>query len=78
MSFLKKTWDRLTGRRVEVYRDKRGEWRWHVVARNGRYLSDSGQGYNRRKDCLAKAVSLFPHLPVEYYDLRTSTWVKVQ
>ncbi len=34
--------------RFEVYRDEKGEFRWRLRARNGRILSDSGEGYKRR------------------------------
>lgn len=36
-----------------LYRDNAGEFRWRLKARNGRTLADSGEGYNREKDCLA-------------------------
>ena len=32
----------------KIYRDEKGEWRWHLIARNGRILADSGEGYKRR------------------------------
>lgn len=32
----------------EVYTDKSGEWRWRLVARNGRIIADSGEGYSSR------------------------------
>jgi uncharacterized protein YegP (UPF0339 family) len=35
-----------------VYQDKKSEWRWKVVAANGRVLADSGEGYKRRANCL--------------------------
>jgi uncharacterized protein YegP (UPF0339 family) len=37
---------------VEVYRDKKREWRWRVRAANGRVLADSGEGYKRRSDAV--------------------------
>lgn len=36
--------------RVEIYKDKRGEWRWRVKHSNGRILADSGEGYSRKSD----------------------------
>lgn len=30
---------------VEYYKDKAGRWRWRAIARNGRIVADSGQGY---------------------------------
>ncbi|MDX1744720.1 MAG: DUF1508 domain-containing protein [Halobacteriales archaeon] len=32
----------------EVYTDRAGEWRWRLVAPNGRILADSGEGYSSR------------------------------
>jgi uncharacterized protein YegP (UPF0339 family) len=29
----------------EVFRDRGGQWRWHLKAANGRILADSGEGY---------------------------------
>ena len=34
--------------KLEIYRDGRGEWRWRLLASNGRILADSGEGYRRR------------------------------
>ena len=36
-----------------VYRDRVGDWRWHLKAANGRIIADSGEGYANRADCLA-------------------------
>lgn len=30
---------------VHVYRDLKGEWRWRLVATNGRIVADSAEGY---------------------------------
>ena len=35
----------------EIYKDRRGEYRWRFIASNGRILADSGEGYVRRSDC---------------------------
>lgn len=32
----------------EVYKDQAGEWRWKLIAANGKTLADSGEGYRRR------------------------------
>jgi uncharacterized protein YegP (UPF0339 family) len=36
-----------------VYRDKSGYWRWRYKARNGKIISDSGEGYVNKSDCQA-------------------------
>jgi len=33
------------------YKDKKGEWRWRLVASNGRIIADSGEGYKSEKEC---------------------------
>ncbi len=38
--------------RYRIYRDSIGQWRWRLVAANGRIVADSGEGYVRRRDCL--------------------------
>lgn len=35
-----------------VYKDKAKEWRWRLVASNGRIVADSGEGYTERNDCV--------------------------
>jgi len=34
--------------RLVFYRDRRGEWRWRLKARNGRIVADCAEGYRRR------------------------------
>ncbi len=34
--------------RFDVYPDRKGEFRWRLVAGNGRVIADSGEGYTRR------------------------------
>lgn len=36
--------------RVEFYTDARGEWRWKIVSNNGRIISETSEGYLRRRD----------------------------
>jgi uncharacterized protein YegP (UPF0339 family) len=40
------------GATYEVYKDAAGEWRWRLRAANHRIIADSGDGYNKRQDCL--------------------------
>ncbi|MFL6256754.1 MAG: YegP family protein [Pyrinomonadaceae bacterium] len=39
-------------RTFSVYKDAGGEWRWRLVAGNGRIIAASGEGYQHRQDCL--------------------------
>ena len=38
---------------IVYYRDRRKKWRWRLLARNGRIVADSGEGYTRKFDCRA-------------------------
>ena len=44
----------------QVYRDRRGEWHWRLLAGNNRTIANSVEGYVRLKDCL-HAVDLVAH-----------------
>lgn len=35
----------------QVYKDHSGYWRWRYIT-NGRIISDSGEGYVHKADCL--------------------------
>lgn len=35
-----------------AYRDTAGEWRWKLVASNGKNIANSGEGYTRKAGCL--------------------------
>ena len=37
----------------EVYKDKRGEFRWRRKAPNGKIVGASSEGYTKKKDCEA-------------------------
>jgi uncharacterized protein YegP (UPF0339 family) len=37
---------------IDIYQDGSGEWRWRLVAGNGKTVADSGEGYRDRLDCL--------------------------
>lgn len=38
--------------KFELYRDKKGLWRWRLKANNGRIIADSAEGYSRRAAAL--------------------------
>ena len=38
--------------KYKVYKDDKGEWRWTYYANNGEAIAVSGEGYNRKVDCL--------------------------
>ena len=38
--------------KIVYYRDRKGHWRWRAVARNGRIVAESGEGYKRMRDAV--------------------------
>lgn len=46
-----------------VYKDKAGEWRWSLVAPNGRMIADSGEGYTSKQGCLNGIDSVKQNAP---------------
>ncbi len=38
--------------KFQVYKDKSGEYRWRLVAANGRTVADSGESYTRRDNAI--------------------------
>lgn len=51
---------------VRIYRDAAGEWRWSAIARNGKVVADSAEGYRNRSYCLKMARELFPTTLIEW------------
>lgn len=37
--------------KFQIYKDKAGEYRWRLVAHNGKIVGDSGEGYKNKSDC---------------------------
>ena len=65
----------LNLRRVELsvimfYKDKQGEWRWRLKARNGKVLADSGEGYKRYAGAEKGARAMIKIILVAYERLR--------
>lgn len=40
---------------LDIYKDRRGEFRWRRLAANGKIVGASSEGYRTRKDCEANA-----------------------
>lgn len=66
LRILEKGWEEvdrfMTGKSPEVtqlrfyiYRDSKGEYRWRLLARNGKIIADSGGSYKEKRNCM-KAI----------------------
>ena len=49
--------------KFEMYQDKAGKWRWRLVAKNGRTVADSGEGYNSPGNA-RRAMKAFRHVVI--------------
>ena len=46
-------------RRVDVYQDDAGKWRWRQRASNGLTTADSGQSYYDKRSAISAAINTF-------------------
>ena len=44
--------------KIKIYRDSKGEFRWRLLATNGKIMADSGESYTDRQHC-KEAVERF-------------------
>lgn len=51
--------------RIEMYQDKAGEWRWRLVAPNGRILCDSAEGYSTKPGVRRSIANFVKYLSVD-------------
>lgn len=50
--------------KLVVYADATGEWRWRLVAINGKTVADSGEGYGSKRKAVNAAIRLSEILSV--------------
>lgn len=36
-------------KKFEIYRDRQGDFRWRLIASNGRIIADCGEGYSSKQ-----------------------------
>lgn len=51
--------------KVEIYKDKKKEWRFRVMHKNGREICKSSEGYKRRATMTRIIAHLFDYFIVE-------------
>ena len=44
--------------KFKIYRDRRGEYRWRLIAANGRTVADSAEGYDSRSNARRAAENV--------------------
>lgn len=53
--------------RFQLYRDRKKEWRWRLVARNGKIVAVSGEGYKRKASALKTLNSFITAISDGYW-----------
>ena len=38
--------------KFQLYKDQSGQWRWRLLAQNGKIVATSGESYINKSDCL--------------------------
>ena len=46
-------------KKIKVYQDAKGEYRWTYIAANGRKRADSAEGYKTRRKCVDAVRDVF-------------------
>ena len=49
--------------KFELYKDKKGEFRWRLVASNGQTIASSGEGYTEKTSAKAGIASVKKNAP---------------
>lgn len=53
--------------KFEIYKDKNKEWRFRLIAPNGRIIADSGEGYKRKFYCRRNVTKIINALSQSKY-----------
>lgn len=57
--------------RFRVYQDLRGEWRWRLVAENGRVMADSAEGYDEERGASKALATIVGAVATGEYTITT-------
>ena len=55
----------MTNPKFQVYKDRRGEYRFRLRARNGEIILHSSEGYSSKQGCLGGIQSVKDHSPYD-------------
>lgn len=60
--------------KIEIYQDKKGEWRWRRKASNGKIVGASSEGYSDKKACEENANRPAGKDKWEFYQDKRGEW----
>ena len=50
--------------KFQIYKDKKGEFRWGLIATNGKMMANSGEGYTTKTNCKKGIASVIKNAPI--------------
>ena len=50
--------------KIKVFKDKAGEYRWTLIAANGKKVATSGEGYTRKRIAIRAARAFLKKAPI--------------
>lgn len=55
--------------KFKVYKDKKNEYRWRLIASNGKIIADCAEGYKRLSACNSNILKLISKLTLAHYKI---------
>ena len=49
--------------KFQIYKDKKGEFRWRLIATNGNMIANGGEGYVSKSGCKKGIASVIKNAP---------------
>jgi uncharacterized protein YegP (UPF0339 family) len=58
--------------KFELYKDKKGEFRWRLIASNGQVIANSGEGYKTKESAKNGMASVKKNAPTATIEDKTA------
>jgi uncharacterized protein YegP (UPF0339 family) len=54
--------------KLQLYQDKKDEWRWRLKASNGRIIASGGEGFSSRSSCHKSVLNVWSTFQADDFD----------
>lgn len=61
----------------EIFQDNAGEWRWRLIASNGKIIADSGEGYQSKQGVKRGIESVKKSAAKAQVQILDNLWISV-
>lgn len=55
---------------IQIYLDRKKEYRWRMTASNSQIIADSGEGYSRKSSCKKSLKRMLEKLSLGNYKIK--------